>query len=80
MILSYIIAITLCIAVWLLLQSGRRRTLGAVFGLVNSFFWMLASYPASAYPVTIVSGICALQFACFLLSLSTVALRRSHAR
>jgi hypothetical protein len=77
--LSFIIAVTLCVTVWLLLQSGIRRTIGAVLGLVNASLWMLASYSAGAYPVTLVAGICALQFACFLLSLSTVAFRRSHA-
>jgi hypothetical protein len=78
--LSYLIAITLCAAVGLLLQSGRRRTLGAALGLVNAILWMVASHSAGAYPVTLVAGICALQFACFLLSLSAVALRRSDAR
>jgi hypothetical protein len=78
--LSTLIAVSLCAAVWLLLQSGRRRTLGAALGLVNAILWMLASQAAGAYPVTLVAGICALQFACFLLSLSAVALRRSDAR
>ena len=79
MMLSSLIAITLCVAVWLLLQNGRRRVYGAVLGLANTLLWVLAALSAGTNMVALIAGVCALQFACFLLAVASVSLRRSHA-
>lgn len=79
MILSYTIAATICMSVWLLLQNGRRRVCGAALGLFNALLWIFASEGAGAHGVTVVAAMCALQFACFLLAVASVAVRRAHA-
>jgi len=78
MILSYTIAATICMSVWLL-QNGRRRVCGAALGLFNALLWIFASESAGAHGVTVVAAMCALQFACFLLAVASVAVRRAHA-
>lgn len=79
MIVSYMIAATLCTSVWLLLQNGRRRVCGAALGLLNALLWIFASESAGAHGVTVVAALCGLQFACFLLAVASVAVRRTHA-
>ena len=79
MILSYTIAATLCLSVWLLLQKGRRRVCGAALGLLNALLWIFASENAGAHGITVVAALCGLQFARFLLAVASVAVRRTHA-
>jgi len=76
--LSFVIAATLCVAIWLLLQNGRRRICGAALGLFNALLWIVASAPVGAYGVTVVAALCALQFACFLQAVVGATVGRSH--
>ncbi|RQZ24185.1 hypothetical protein DIE14_21995 [Burkholderia sp. Bp9017] len=62
---SFAIAITTCLAVWLLTGSedDHRRVVGAALGLVDSLLWILAAIDGRTYAVAIVAIICAICFA-----------------
>ncbi|WP_213766770.1 hypothetical protein [Caballeronia sp. dw_19] len=76
---SAIVAITLCAAVWLLLQSGRRKVYGAVLGLFNSMLWIFAGLTAGTHFVALIAAVCGLNFLVFLAAAASTSTRRSHA-
>ena len=74
-----LISITICVAVCLLLQEGRRRLLGMAFGLFNSLLWAFAGITSGTYLVTLVAAVCAIQFVYFMCANDIFSRRGLHA-
>ncbi|WP_232071159.1 hypothetical protein [Paraburkholderia pallida] len=78
--LALLIAIATCTTAWLLTSPQPNRTLGGLFGLIDSILWLVAGIAAGKTAVILIAAFCALCFLRSLLRGRTVSLfGSSHA-
>ena len=81
MIFGLLVAVTTCIAVWLLTGSAQQRAVGAVFGLIDSILWLLAGVSAGKLIIVAIAAFCALCFVRpFLRSYRYARIRRQYVK
>ncbi|MEX3915998.1 hypothetical protein AB4Y43_07095 [Paraburkholderia sp. BR10872] len=61
--LALLIAFATCATAWLLTSPQPNRTLGGLFGLLDSILWLVAGIAAGKTAVILVAAFCALCFA-----------------
>jgi hypothetical protein len=76
--LALLIAIATCAAAWLLTSPRPNRTLGGLFGLLDSILWLVAGIAAGKTAVILIAAFCALCFLRELLRGRTVRLFGSN--
>ncbi|WP_321891744.1 hypothetical protein [Paraburkholderia tropica] len=61
--LAILITIATCATAWLLTSPQPNRTVGSLFGLIDSILWLFAGIAAGKTAVMLIAAFCAL---CFL--------------
>jgi hypothetical protein len=76
---NLLIALSICLAVWLLTGSEGTRIYGSFAGLLCSLLWIFAGMTGEVYGVALVAAFCGGRFS-FVIAREQIAVRRSGGR